>query len=504
MVSTRCAAILLFILGTALAQTASAQDSNFYAGAPPATLVKRFALTIGISSYARLPRLRNPANDARKVSATLAKYGFDIVELTNDDDSEAGALANLRQKIIDFRELAKAPSGTSDKRDNVVFIYFAGHGVSHGTETYLVPEDYVPVSDWDDATASLYSVTDLVKAVRKIHAAVAVIFIDACRNDPSEDELSATSFPQGTQINSPQLDLAAASDPNVLIYYSTGPGAPASDGTGDTGPFARHLAAAVDKYHGVSLSNVMGMVGALLRSQSVNQVGKTTTNLFYIVPTEKQFKDEQSAFRGISPQTESAYVAYQEAHPGGYFYHQAAAQLQVLRDGALPSQNASVVLPTTIRQLHPREKTTLLSSPKGGPVAPRAETTIDASDLLYQVGTVDQFARVVRATPKGAQVPEGFVPLDLLVDANRPAPTQLWTAEKPIPASQIAGQAGTNTIVVQPMVNPGLETPSSAVEKAFKFVSELQKAGVSEDRLVISSTPIVGAISGHSIIFKGN
>src|SRR5262245_20630679 len=71
-----------FMLSLAVALFASdarvsAQQSDAGALSPPlAQNIARFALVVGNSGYLNLPKLRNPANDARSISDSLHQIGF--------------------------------------------------------------------------------------------------------------------------------------------------------------------------------------------------------------------------------------------------------------------------------------------------------------------------------------------------------------------------------------------------------------------------------------------
>lgn len=87
----------------------------------------RYALIIGNSNYSFAP-LRNPANDASLMAATLRVLGFEVFEYKDINQRE------MKRAIVDFgRALERAG------RDSVGLFYYAGHGVQVGGENYLIP-----------------------------------------------------------------------------------------------------------------------------------------------------------------------------------------------------------------------------------------------------------------------------------------------------------------------------------------------------------------------------
>src|SRR5205814_1579680 len=88
----------------------------------------RIALVIGNGHYpdANSP-LTQPINDARALTASLRRDGFDVdvVEDASRDDM-ARAVERLKSKI---------------KQDSVVMLFYGGYGVQVGRESYMIPVD---------------------------------------------------------------------------------------------------------------------------------------------------------------------------------------------------------------------------------------------------------------------------------------------------------------------------------------------------------------------------
>ena len=116
----RCLLLALLLAGSHL----HAQQRNLGV-APAAANEQRVALVIGNSTYKEAP-LRNPANHATDMAATLRTLGFAVTLKTN---------ADMRQMRGAIREFAQ-----NLKRGGVGLFYFAGHGVqSRNGRNYLIP-----------------------------------------------------------------------------------------------------------------------------------------------------------------------------------------------------------------------------------------------------------------------------------------------------------------------------------------------------------------------------
>jgi len=92
--------------------------------------VSRIALIIGNGHYPdAVTPLTQPINDARALSASLRRDGFDVdvVEDANKYDMTR-AVDRLRGKI---------------RSDSIVMLFFGGYGVQVGRESYMIPVDAV-------------------------------------------------------------------------------------------------------------------------------------------------------------------------------------------------------------------------------------------------------------------------------------------------------------------------------------------------------------------------
>ena len=181
------------------------------------------ALVVGNSGYAWESSLPNVQRDARDVVA-----GFQALGIKTDLRENLGGQA-LRRAFEDFRSAARGA--------NFAAFYYAGHGVSWGKETYIVPVD----SDLSDpgAVKSLVRVSSIADVTTG--AAHRMFVFDSCRNNPA-DGWRQVDAEQGAAISVDRQRAAAAVFGNVLTMFSTAPGHVALDGpAGQNSPFAAAL-----------------------------------------------------------------------------------------------------------------------------------------------------------------------------------------------------------------------------------------------------------------------
>ncbi len=177
---------------------------------------RRIALVIGNSNYAE-GRLKNPANDAEDMSASLRKLGFDVV-LKKD-----AKLQTMDEAIRNF--------GDRLKLGGVGLFYYAGHGVQIGGRNYLIPVG----SNIRKETDSKYKAIDaeiVIDEMANAGNSVNIIMLDACRDNP---------FRKSYRSAARGLAIISSAPKGMIISYSTSPGKVASDGTGRNSPYTSAL-----------------------------------------------------------------------------------------------------------------------------------------------------------------------------------------------------------------------------------------------------------------------
>jgi uncharacterized caspase-like protein len=169
----------------------------------------RLALVIGNGHYpdANAP-LTQSINDARALSSSLRKNGFDVdmVEDATKDDM-VRAVNRLKSRI---------------KRDTVVMLFFGGYGVQAGRESYMLPVDAVIWKENDVRRQGL-SIEGVLDMMKEQGAKAKLVVVDASRRNPYERRFR--SYSHG-------LAPISATD-NALILSSASPGKVVDDGKGE-------------------------------------------------------------------------------------------------------------------------------------------------------------------------------------------------------------------------------------------------------------------------------
>jgi uncharacterized caspase-like protein len=246
--TTRYGIILASVLAALCAHAQQQEASPVQPQIQTATIQQprqtRLALVIGNSNYTDLPKLKNPANDARAVVEALRELGFDVTLVT--DASET----NIRRAVRKFSD----QSGQVD----VALVYYAGHGAQVNGENYLLPVDMeIPQTEADIELSSL-KVDDLVNSIR---SATKIVFLDACRDNPAlfknlvkgrgavATGLAATDASHLTRLKP---------GGGVFIAYATDAGSVALEGDGRHSPFTQALLRNVKKP--ISIDDMFSLV----------------------------------------------------------------------------------------------------------------------------------------------------------------------------------------------------------------------------------------------------
>lgn len=204
---------------------------------------RRLALVIGNSSYQNVAELTNPQNDAADIADKLRGLSFDVMLGTNLTREQ------MHEAFEKFAEELKPG-------DEGLFFY-AGHGISLSGENFLIPVDMpaeITVEDEakskDALEQNLVNLSAVIQPMQK--AKLGMIFLDACRNTPSREELGlqivaqdgstrklrALSFTRGIS----QVSVASTSGASgIFRAYATQPNNVSDDGGGRNSPFTKAL-----------------------------------------------------------------------------------------------------------------------------------------------------------------------------------------------------------------------------------------------------------------------
>jgi uncharacterized caspase-like protein len=194
-------------------------------GTQAAFAENRLALVIGQSAYRSVPKLPNPANDAKAMTQLLSDSGFEVSTAADLSQTE------MRAQVGDFAAMvaAKGP-------DTVALVFYAGHGLQIDGENFLVPVDVDPKREADIPLQAV-RLNDVLNTLTSVPSKMRILMLDACRNNP---------FPGISNTAGGGLAIVDAKigAPGTFLSFSTSPGAVAEDGTGANSPYTSALLSA--------------------------------------------------------------------------------------------------------------------------------------------------------------------------------------------------------------------------------------------------------------------
>ena len=192
-------------------------------GASPAMAERRIALVIGNSAYEKTATLANPGSDAKAMSESLTRLGFEVISGYD--------LTRLKFERL-IRTFSKKLRGA-----DVGLLYYAGHGMQVSGQNYLVPVDAELESE-DDIDFTMIELNTILKRMER-YAKINLVFLDACRNNPYLAELVRSMGKRGDRMARGFASVKFRNE--SLIVYATQPGYVADDGKGRHSPFTRAL-----------------------------------------------------------------------------------------------------------------------------------------------------------------------------------------------------------------------------------------------------------------------
>lgn len=153
---------------------------------------RRWAILIGVDEYSHARDLRYCGADQRALRKRLIAAGFADRRVYLLDDS-ASEKRNLPFKS-NIQHHLQLILGLIEPGDLVV-IAFSGHGVHVGGKSYLCPTDG-RLAEPD----TLLALDDVYEQVKRCRAALKLLVVDACRNDPTS-EVARTLQQQTNEFN---------------------------------------------------------------------------------------------------------------------------------------------------------------------------------------------------------------------------------------------------------------------------------------------------------------
>ncbi len=139
---------------------------------------ENYAVIIGVNKYDEIGNLNYAVEDAMRLTRFFEEQGYNVKTLTNFGATKNRVLKHLRN----VAEIAGNPGGTEG---NVVFA-FSGHGFRHKGQNYLA----TPETNPSDISGTALSLKEVSGMLEQAEVRQRVLFIDACRNDPSKGRVS--------------------------------------------------------------------------------------------------------------------------------------------------------------------------------------------------------------------------------------------------------------------------------------------------------------------------
>jgi uncharacterized caspase-like protein len=224
-------------------------------GATPSCIpsARRVALVVGNAAYPGNAQLTNPANDADDVSDVLrVKLCFSVIE------AKDATLAVFSEKISEFAEAAEGA--------DVALFYYAGHGMQFQGINLLIPVDARFANEYDALHGNV-SAQDVLSLLES-RAHVSLVFLDACRNNPIEEEFQRRIRTAGRGFGDTRgLAPMTTHGSETLVVFATRPNERAADGTGRNSPFTQAFLESIAS-PGEDIELVMRDISAKVRERT--------------------------------------------------------------------------------------------------------------------------------------------------------------------------------------------------------------------------------------------
>ena len=312
----KCCVGLSMLLGLLGGATAAAQAAG------------RVALVVGNSSYGLMGDLPNAGNDAADVGAALGRLGFEVTTVL-DADQEA-----FNRALLGFTRRSVGA--------DVALVFYAGHGLEVDGVNYMVPVKASLERDTDVRFAAV-ALDDVLAATGG--AALRVLILDACRNNPLARTIRRTSATRSISRGSfGELNEESLGD-ETLVAYAAAAGTTAADGDGRNSPYTTALLEYLEQPLELSAvfrrvrARVLEMTaggqrpheyGALLRDHYLGgTAGVVTTPALTAVRLQQEIAFWQSIAASADP---ADFEAYLEQYAAGQFARLAGNRLAALRD----------------------------------------------------------------------------------------------------------------------------------------------------------------------------
>ncbi|WP_162798228.1 caspase family protein [Sulfitobacter sp. SK011] len=303
----------------------------------PALAEKRTAFIVGNADYSHVLPLANPVSDARLMAGMLEELGFEVtlaVDLTR---------AGLASEFSDFLEQTEGA--------DVTLFYYAGHGMQFEGRNYLLGTDAALKSAFDVQSEAL-PLDRLVQMLEE-KARAALVFIDACRDNPLATEFYTRNFSPTRALATRGLAPMTGRFQGSMLMFAASPGQVAYDGASDNSPFAQALARHLPTEN-VEILTLMKRVIRDVKTDTENLQTPTVTNdlsleVYLNLGTGGQgaalaAAQEEAIFEAaLAINSERAWDIYLQRFPAGSMRELALVAREELTAQVLASAPGSVV-----------------------------------------------------------------------------------------------------------------------------------------------------------------
>ena len=183
-------------------------------GKAPEGTERRLALVIGNRDYKYVRKLKNPVNDAEDMSRALKILGFEVITVPDAD------YRTMMNALNQFRERLTAT--------DVALLYFSGHGLGFGGQSYLLPTD-ADLTCLEQIETHGIGLNRILSDIRSRQVRNSFVLLDACRNLPKlkycESAKKDVDAPAG-------LVRPTNNPPGSMVVYATEEGSWADDNAG--------------------------------------------------------------------------------------------------------------------------------------------------------------------------------------------------------------------------------------------------------------------------------
>lgn len=216
-------------------------------GCVSVAVAERMAVVIGNSAYTGVPALRNPVNDANRLSEKLRALEFEVLELT---DLPTAAL---------WGELDAFLTRADDAE--IVLFYFSGHAFQLENVNYLVPVD-ARLNSVASIGTQTWALNDILKRFESLKTNT-VVMLDACRNNPLPPSMQSVAGAGGGLAR-------IESGADTKVVFATQPHAVAYEGTGEISHFTQAVLDHIDTDN-QSLDDLIRNVRNQVRTETVRR-----------------------------------------------------------------------------------------------------------------------------------------------------------------------------------------------------------------------------------------